>query len=268
MACYDKDEVRMLSDTHPNSSENDQDSQFQTFISRTRSASISIPMNSIESYENTNLVGHTGPLRNERKTPFIQMSGPLYISRKPENSFHLNQSAAGHKMVEFKAEKIPSFNGMDEKDWTDNNYAAKNEHLLMSGQLGMCNDPYCTTCPTYYNSKAEQQKNSKASGIFDTKFHNALYGDAKGWARRLMSFLHSYVPGVMNPHAKVVQQWNKFLVISCLMAVFIDPLFFFLLSRQKVSSSCFLLIVFVIILITYFLKNFSPIVGLIILQQY
>ncbi|XP_007010887.2 PREDICTED: probable cyclic nucleotide-gated ion channel 20, chloroplastic isoform X3 [Theobroma cacao] len=233
MACYDKDEVPMLSDIHPQPSENNQDSQFQALFSRTQSASISIPMNSIESYESTNLVGHTGPLRNERKIPFIQMSGPLYISRKPENSFHPNQSVAGHKMVESKAEKFPSFNGVDEKDWSDNNYVGKNEHLLRSGQLGMCNDPYCTTCPTYYNFKADQEKNSKASGIFDTKFHNVLYGDAKGWARRLMSFLSSYVPGVMNPHAKVVQQWNQFFVISCLMAVFIDPLFFFLLSVQK-----------------------------------
>ncbi|XP_022726293.1 probable cyclic nucleotide-gated ion channel 20, chloroplastic isoform X6 [Durio zibethinus] len=173
MAFYDKDEVPMLSDIHPQSSENNKDSRFQTFFSRTQSASISIPMHSIESYENTNLVGHTGPLRNERKTPFIQMSGPLYISRKPENSFYLNQNAAGRKMVESKAEKFPSFNGMDEKDWSDNNYVGKNEHLLRSGQLGMCNDPYCTTCPTYYNFKAEQQKNSKASGIFDAKFRLA-----------------------------------------------------------------------------------------------
>ncbi|XP_016709631.1 probable cyclic nucleotide-gated ion channel 20, chloroplastic isoform X4 [Gossypium hirsutum] len=232
MASYDKDEVPMLSDTYPQSSENNRDSQSQTFISRTRSASISIPMNSMESYQNAHLVGHTGPLRNERKTPFIQMSGPLYISRKPENSFQLNQStAAGQKMMEPKAEKFPSFNGKDENDWPDNNYSGKNEHLLRSGQLGMCSDPYCTTCPTYYNFKPEQQKNSRVSGIFDTKY--AFYGDAKGWARRSVSFLCSYVPGIMNPHAKVVQQWNKFFVISCLMAVFIDPLFFFLLSVQK-----------------------------------
>ncbi|PKI53435.1 hypothetical protein CRG98_026125 [Punica granatum] len=36
----------------------------------------------------------------------------------------------------------------------------------------------------------------------------------------------------MNPHAKVVQLWNKFFVISCLVAVFVDPLFFFLLGVQ------------------------------------
>lgn len=61
-----------------------------------------------------------------------------------------------------------------------------------------------------------------------------LYGDAKGWAKRTCSFLHPYIPGVMNPHAKIVQKWNKFFVISCLFAVFIDPLFFLLLYVQKV----------------------------------
>lgn len=44
------------------------------------------------------------------------------------------------------------------------------------------------------------------------------------------------IPGVMNPHAKVVQQWNQFFVISCLVAIFVDPLFFFLLSVQEVLS--------------------------------
>ena len=71
------------------------------------------------------------------------------------------------------------------------------------------------------------------SGIF--QFHNMIYGDAKGWAKRTASFIRPYIPPVMNPHAKVVQQWNKFFVISCSFAVFIDPMFFFLLSVQQVS---------------------------------
>ncbi|OMP05157.1 cyclic nucleotide-gated channel [Corchorus olitorius] len=166
MAFCDKDEIPMLLDTHQ-MSENNQDSRYETFSSRTRSASLSIPMNSLVSYQSNNLVGHTGPLRNERKIPVTQMSGPLYISRKPENFSYPNQSIVDRKMVESKPEKFPSFNGVDEKDWSENNYAGKNEHLLRSGQLGMCNDPYCTTCPTYYNYKAE--KVSKASGIFDAK---------------------------------------------------------------------------------------------------
>lgn len=170
MAGYDKDEVPMLSDTHPQLLDENVDSRFREFVSRTRSASISIPMNSLESYEpQTNLVGYTGPLRSERRAPMIQMSGPLYINSKSESLFQPNHGGAGRKKVEPKAENFQSFNGMDQNDRMDDKYAAKNEHLLRSGQLGMCNDPYCTTCPTFYNFKDVQQKHSKASGIFDPK---------------------------------------------------------------------------------------------------
>ncbi|KAK9278892.1 hypothetical protein L1049_028473 [Liquidambar formosana] len=241
MAAFEKDEVPMLSDTHPQLMDEHADSKFQVFASRTRSASFSISMNSMDSYRSeNNLVGHTGPLRNERRTPFIQMSGPIYVNRKPGNPFRPSEVVIGRKMVEPSAEEYPSFNGTDQNDWPNDNYAGKNEHLLKSGQLGICNDPYCTTCPTYYNFKEAQRKNSKTSGIFDPKFHNALYGDAKGWARRFFSFLRSYVPGVMNPHTKVVQQWNKFFVISCLVAIFVDPLFFFLLSAQQ-GNKCIII---------------------------
>ncbi|KAJ9145631.1 hypothetical protein P3X46_027993 [Hevea brasiliensis] len=234
MASNDKDKVPMLSDVHPQLLDENVDSRYQAFTSRNRSVSISIPTNSMESYENeANLVGYTGPLRSERRAPLIQMSGPIYTNRKAENVFQLNPGVTGRKIVEPKAEKFPSFNGMDQREWRDDNYAGKNEHLLRSGQLGVCNDPYCTTCPTYYNFKPAQQKHSKASAMFDSKFHNALYGDAKGWARKFVSFLNPYIPGVINPHTKVVQQWNKFFVISCLVAIFVDPLFFFLLSVQK-----------------------------------
>ncbi|KAG2667835.1 hypothetical protein I3760_15G133000 [Carya illinoinensis] len=229
MASFEKDDVPMLSDTNGHSLNDNADSQFRGY--RTRSASISIPMNSVESYESeTNLVGHTGPLRSERRTPFIQMSGPLYVSRKPETLFLPNQGVTRHKTAEPLAGMFPPLEGKDQNDWQFDNYAGKNEHLLRSGQLGMCNDPYCTTCPTHHNFLAAQRKNTRASLVFDPKFHNALYGDAKGWARRFLSFLQQYIPGVMNPHTKVVQQWNKFFVISCLVAIFVDPLFFFLLS--------------------------------------
>ncbi|XP_027359097.1 probable cyclic nucleotide-gated ion channel 20, chloroplastic isoform X2 [Abrus precatorius] len=102
---------------------------------------------------------------------------------------------------------------------------------MRSGQLGMCNDPYCTTCPTYV--KASQSRNQKASTIFDPKFHNSLYGEAKGFGRKFCSFCSSYVPGVMNPHTNIVQQWNKILAIFCMVAIFADPLFFFLIYVKK-----------------------------------
>ncbi|KAK7314724.1 hypothetical protein VNO77_33251 [Canavalia gladiata] len=231
MAHFEKDEVPMLSEARAQRSDEAEDSNFRRLVSRTRSASISIPMASLESYEKeTSLVGHTGPLRNVRKTPFTQMSGPLYATHGTGNLSRQSIVATGNKVVESKAENFSTFDGTEESQW-DNNYDRKNEHLLRSGQLGMCNDPYCTTCPTYF--KASQPRSRKASTIFDPKFHNALYGDAKGFGRKLFSFCSSCVPGVMNPHAKVVQQWNKFFAIFCMVAIFVDPLFFFLIYVNK-----------------------------------
>ena len=68
--------------------------------------------------------------------------------------------------MESKTEKFSTFNGTDENRW-DNDYNRKNEHLMRSGQLGMCNDPYCTTCPTYF--KASQPRTRRTSAIFDPK---------------------------------------------------------------------------------------------------
>ena len=170
MTDHERDEVPMLSDTHPQSSNEYLELQIERFVSRTRSASISIPMNSMDSYERSevNLVGHTGPLRTQPKTPFLAMSGPLYANRgRPDNLLRLPQGVTGQEAVESTAEKFPSTKATNENEWTNDDYAAKNEHLLRSGQLGMCNDPYCTTCPTFY--KAAQPKYLRPSGIFDHK---------------------------------------------------------------------------------------------------
>ncbi|KAH1234032.1 putative cyclic nucleotide-gated ion channel 20, chloroplastic [Glycine max] len=231
MANFEKDEVPIFSDIHPKLSNELVDSKFPRRVPRTRSVSISIPATLTEPYErDTNLVGYTGPLRSQRKTPFDQMSGPLYVTNKPGNLFRQNRVAPEYQTAESKTENFPSCCGVGEND-LQNNYAGKNEHLIRSGPLGMCNDPYCTTCPTYF--KATQQMTSKASGIFNPKFRNTLYGDARDWARRLFDFLIPLVPRVMNPHNRLVQQWNKFFAICCLVAIFVDPLFFFLLSVQK-----------------------------------
>jgi cyclic nucleotide gated channel len=153
MADHEKDDVAMLSDTHPKLVDEEVDSRFSPFLSRTQSASISIPVNSMESYDfETNLVGYTGPLRSERKAPLVQMSGPLYINRNTENLFLANHGVTAHKKVEPKPERYLSFKGMDPNDW-DDMYTTTNAHLMRSGQLGMCNDPYCTTCPSLIHSK-------------------------------------------------------------------------------------------------------------------
>ena len=167
MAHFEKDEVPMLSKTHAQLSDEVVDSNFRRLVSRTRSASISIPMASLESYEKeTSLVGHTGPLRSVRKTPSVQMSGPLYATNGTGNLSRQNIVATRTKVVESKTEKFSTFNGTDENRW-DNDYNRKNEHLMRSGQLGMCNDPYCTTCPTYF--KASQPRTRRTSAIFDPK---------------------------------------------------------------------------------------------------
>lgn len=231
----------MLSDSHPRSLDENVDSHFRRSVHWTRSASLSIDMPSMDSHEReANLVGHTGPLISHR-TPFVPMSGPLSSNHRADNVI-FRPSPNGKQQKEAaptpRMEKFPSMiNGMNQNDWTDDNFSKKNDHLLRSGQLGMCNDPYCTTCPSYYHYKPFQQKHRMSSGLFDPHFHNALYGDAKGFARRFFSCLSPYIPGVINPHARVVQQWNKFFVISCLIAIFVDPLFFLVLSVQQ-NNKC------------------------------
>ncbi|CAI8593376.1 unnamed protein product [Vicia faba] len=228
MKRFDRDEVPILSETRGQRSDEPVDSNLRRNISRTRSASISISMAASDPYERQpHLVGHTGPLRSARKTPVSQMSGPLYPTPATGNPFQNSIVVAGNRVGENKTEKFDD----NDENHRNNKYDRKNEHLVRSGQLGMCNDPYCTTCPTYF--KVSQKRKPRASTIFDPKFHNSLYGEAKGFGRKLSSFCFSCIPGVMNPHTKVVQQWNKFLAIFCLVAIFVDPLFFFLIYVNK-----------------------------------
>ncbi|XP_042393069.1 probable cyclic nucleotide-gated ion channel 20, chloroplastic isoform X2 [Zingiber officinale] len=96
----------------------------------------------------------------------------------------------------------------------------------MAGPSGLCNDPDQTESPADY-------KTQKASTLLlKIQLHDILYGDNHSWAEKWVSRLNSFFP-IMNPHTRVVQQWNQFFVISCLVAIFIDPLFFFLLSVKE-----------------------------------
>ncbi|KAK1406402.1 hypothetical protein QVD17_41699 [Tagetes erecta] len=166
---------------------------------RNRSVSVSIPASSFEmSYGSTNLVGFTGPLRT--KKPKLE---------EPEK-------------VNYDKRQV----GINDND---NHNETKNEHLFRSGQLGMCNDPYCTTCPStsYYKGRII----SRNSHGFDR--HLPAYGGAKSWLREKLSSIKHFITRVKNPHAKEVHKWNQFVVISCLLAIFLDPLFFYLLSVDK-----------------------------------
>ncbi|KAG4909636.1 hypothetical protein JHK87_055752 [Glycine soja] len=182
MAHFEKDEVPMLSKTHAQLSDEVVDSNFRRLVSRTRSASISIPMASLESYEK-------------------------------ETS--LNIVATRTKVVESKTEKFSTFNGTDENRW-DNDYNRKNEHLMRSGQLGMCNDPYCTTCPTYF--KASQPRTWRTSAIFDPKImisfvlRKYLGISGANFAKHLLraAILLQYFPRLFSDRASDQSKWwNK-----------------------------------------------------------
>ncbi|CAN0902221.1 Probable cyclic nucleotide-gated ion channel 20, chloroplastic [Linum grandiflorum] len=240
MADYDRDETPMLSAADAQlSDEPVHDAIYREVLLRARSASVAVPN---DPYEIGNrLAGYTGPLRSERKTPLSQLSGPLYVSRQTEDISLQNRALTLTKSLDQNIEIFPSLKTTDQDEWScDSTHGARNEHLMRSGQLGMCSDPYCTTCPMYYNTNVGKQKPSRSSFIFDPRFHNTLYGDAKGCAKRFMSFVTPYIPGVMNPHAKFVQRFNKFFVISCIVAIFVDPLFFFLLSVDQTNKCIFI----------------------------
>ncbi|XP_031406876.1 probable cyclic nucleotide-gated ion channel 20, chloroplastic [Punica granatum] len=173
---------------------------------------------------------------SERKTRFSTVSGPIYGAPRPESLSHKNRGGEGRREVELTTQKFPSFSMKDPNDWPEGSNAGRNEHFLMSGQLDMCNDPYCRTCPTYYHYDEAKRKTSKSLREFDS----CRKEDAEGRAKRFKSYIFSCVPCVMNPHAKVVQLRSKFFVISCLVAVVVDPLFFFLLGVQ-LDNKCIVL---------------------------
>ncbi|KFK39100.1 hypothetical protein AALP_AA3G201000 [Arabis alpina] len=145
----------------------------RSFTSTNRSVSLSNPTFSIDGFDNSSVnFGYTGPLRTQRRLPpLVQMSRPLYSTRIPESHFSPtpNQPPASSSTVDVPPE---------------DDFVLKNADLLKSGQLGMCNDPYCTTCPSYYNRQAAQFHTSRVSA---SRFHTALYDDARGWAKRFAS---------------------------------------------------------------------------------
>nr|VDD46059.1 unnamed protein product [Brassica oleracea] len=193
--------------------------------SRNRSVSFSSSTYSTNRVDNSSVVlGYTGPLRTQRRPPLsVQMSGPLYSTRRPDQSFFpASPVQPPDSSLSSSTVDVPS---------EEDEVVLKNANLLKSGQLGMCNDPYCTTCPSYYNRQAAQFHTNRV--VSDSRFRTALYDDARGWAKRFASSVRKLIPGIMNPHSKFVQMWTRFLAFSCLVAIFIDPAFLFLLSIRQ-----------------------------------
>ncbi|KAJ9678118.1 hypothetical protein PVL29_022879 [Vitis rotundifolia] len=241
MSDLEKDETPMLSEADSQYLDEPRVSHSHRLTSRNRSASISIPMNSMESYQTeSSLVSHTGPLRNEKKTPFIPMSGPL---SKSEGFFPPTPGVWGHRKAEPRAENFPSFNGMEWNNRPHNNYAGKNEHLLRSGQLGVCNDPYCTICPTHFID-SRQQRNSKENKciIFDLPLTKTIVvfrslTDFIYLLNMLLQFRLAYVA----PESRVVGAGDlvdhpKKIAIHYLHGYFLIDLFIVLPLPQRVNQ--------------------------------
>ncbi|GKB12875.1 probable cyclic nucleotide-gated ion channel 20, chloroplastic isoform X2 [Tanacetum coccineum] len=119
----EKDDMPMLSVTDWPSDRHESNKK-RRFKTENRSVSISIPVSSTELNSRApNHIGFAGPLPSDRISP---------------------------------AEPVEQDQGKIRKHQeTDDGKEAKNEHLLRSGQLGICNDPYCTTCPTPYSYKGQ-----------------------------------------------------------------------------------------------------------------
>lgn len=168
MGASEKDKTPMLSGIDFKSDDiNDLSSR--RLSTRMRSASMSISSSYLESPKQENSsMGFTGPSANGIWTSRIQMSGPLFTRHNHEVIFQPPEVAPEEIPVESKLERYTSSNGRDNDDWPLETFRTKNEHLLKSGQLGMCNDPYCTICPTYYNAKGNP-KTSRTSEMIDAK---------------------------------------------------------------------------------------------------
>lgn len=140
MAEHEKDYVPMLSGNI----------EMRRFTAR--SASMSVPPNASYDGEDS-LVFHTGPLRTQRTTEYGVPGGPSSRNRKPENHW------TGHGKLHNRSQAVmPEVLGGGA--FPDTNYVTRNEHLLMSGPLGLCNNPDCTECPAVYKAKRSHQKSS------------------------------------------------------------------------------------------------------------
>ncbi|CAH8388692.1 unnamed protein product [Eruca vesicaria subsp. sativa] len=172
----------------------------RAFNFKNRSVSLS---NSADGCDNSKVaLGYTVPIPTQRRPPPL---GPLYSTTEPPDY---------SSTVDVPSE--------DESVLT-------NANLLKSRQLGLCNEPYCTTFPSYYNHQPAEFHTSRVS---NSRFHTALYDDARGWAKGFASSVSKCVPGIMNPHSKFVQDnkcieidWAKTNVLVSLRSMF-DLIFF------------------------------------------
>ncbi|KAL0719279.1 hypothetical protein Bca4012_068603 [Brassica carinata] len=168
----------------------------RAFNFNNRSVSLSNSTYSIDGCDNSKVIlGYTVPTRTQRRPP-----GPFYSTRRPESLFPPTESPDSSSTVD-----VPS----------EDESILKNANLLKSGQLGMCNEPYCTTCPSYYHRQAAEFHTSRVS---DSRFHTALYDDARD-----PTFV--FVLLIRHDNKCIEIDWSKTNVLVSLRSIF-DIIFF------------------------------------------
>ncbi|KAF3339397.1 putative cyclic nucleotide-gated ion channel 20 [Carex littledalei] len=174
--------------------------------------SASMPIQSDKTFlMNPSVVPHTGPLQTQ--TP------PLESFKRKEN--------------------LPTpFPHVNHTNNISSTSVKKKVHSLKWGLFKRCDILDCPECLAAYK-KSRKINFYRYYAHLDRKLHNIRWSDVHGWSKQLLANVLSYFP-IRMPDSKVVQQWNKFFVISCLVAIFIDPLFFILLSVEK-TNKCMVL---------------------------
>ena len=117
MANFEIDEEPILSEGYAQRSDEIEDSNFQRHVSRTESASLSIPMVSMD--RQASLVGHSGQLHSMGKTPFPQISGPLYATHRSGSLLQHSRVVTGNEVVENRTEKFSTFHATGENHSTN-----------------------------------------------------------------------------------------------------------------------------------------------------
>ena len=117
MANFEIDEEPMPSEGYAQRSDDIEDSNFQRHVSRTESASLSIPIVSMD--REASLAGHSGPLHSMGKTPFPQISGPLYATHRSGSLLQHSRVVTGNEVVENRTEKFSTFRGTGENHSTN-----------------------------------------------------------------------------------------------------------------------------------------------------
>ncbi|KAM3224758.1 hypothetical protein ACQJBY_057866 [Aegilops geniculata] len=126
-----------------------------------RSTSMCMPVRD-EDYEEDTYVPHTGPLSSQPSSQVAAAGNPFVVSRHtPDNRPPRHPQV---KQVSKPQAVMPEDAGGNR--WSHGGDIPKNEHLMMSGPLGQCDNPDCVHCPPVCKNKRHFQR---APNHFDNK---------------------------------------------------------------------------------------------------